>query len=237
MIPAKTQPIRIDADRRSAVSNSAAVEDLRIPTKPLYYRFIKRLFDIVFSLCVIAVGLIPGVILSIFIVFDTKGTPIYSQERAGRNGKPFKIYKFRTMVSDSDDVEKYFTPAQLEIWKRERKVENDPRITRLGRTLRVLSLDEFPQFINVLFSQMSIIGPRAITFSELEQFGKDKDLLLSVPPGITGMWQIGGRNAATFENGMRQSIELDYARHASLKTDAKVFFGTFITMFVKRTGR
>ena len=207
-----------------------------VKKKPLYYRFIKRLFDFVFSSCVIAVGLIPGLILSLFIVADTKGTPIYSQTRVDRNGKPFKIYKFRSMVADSDNVEKYFTPEQLETWKRELKVDNDPRITKLGNIIRKTSIDEFPQFINVWLGQISVIGCRVITFDELEWFGEDKDLLLSVAPGITGLWQTGPRNLATFESGLRQKLELSYATNASLSLDMKIFFRTFRVMVV-RTGQ
>lgn len=190
-----------------------------------------------FSLCVIVVGFIPGIVLCAFIAADTKGSPIYTQERVGRKGRPFKILKFRTMVADSDSVEKYFTPQQLEVWRRERKVEDDPRITPLGRRLRAMSIDEFPQFVNVLLGQISVIGPRAITFDELEHFGPDKELLLSVAPGITGLWQIGDRNAATFDNGTRQTIELDYVRRASLRTDLAIFIGTFGAMFTRRTGK
>lgn len=205
--------------------------------RSLGYRFLKRLFDVVFSLCVIVMGIIPGLLLSIAIAIDTKGSPIYSQVRVGKWGKPFKIYKFRTMVADSDNVEKYFTPEQLEVWKRERKVDNDPRITKLGRVLRVTSFDETVQFVNVLLGQISVIGPRAITYSELKFFSGSESRLLSVPPGITGLWQVSERNSATFENGMRQKIELDYVRCASLRTDAKVFLDTFSAMFVKRSGR
>ena len=241
MTPVETQLDSIEVGPSLCCSGSGSVTEDSLEgctkNKPLYYRFIKRLFDIVFSLCVIVVGFIPGAILSIFIFIDTKGTPIYSQERVGRDGKPFRIYKFRTMVADGDNVEKYFTPEQLEVWKRERKVEDDPRITRLGRILRALSIDEFPQFINVLLSQISIIGPRVITFSELEHFGEYKDLLLSVPPGITGLWQIGDRNSATFENGTRQEIELRYVLRASLGADIRIFLGTFSAMFVKRSGK
>lgn len=201
------------------------------------YRFLKRLFDIVFSLCVIVIGLIPGLLLSIAIAVDTKGSPIYLQVRVGKWGKPFRIYKFRTMVADSDDVEKYFTPEQLEVWKRERKVDNDPRVTRLGRVLRATSFDETAQFINVLLGQISVIGPRVITFDELEHFGNEKARLLSVTPGITGMWQTGERNLATFENGLRQKIELEYVQEANVLTDVRIFFKTFGVMFSKRTGR
>lgn len=209
----------------------------RLDHRSLGYRFLKRFFDVVFSLCVVVVGLIPGLLLSIAVVIDTKGSPIYSQVRVGKWGKPFRIYKFRTMVVDSDNVEKYFTPEQLEVWERERKVDDDPRITKLGRILRATSFDETAQFVNVLLGQISVIGPRVITYDELEHFGDAKAQLLSVTPGITGMWQTGQRNLATFENGLRQSIELEYARRANICTDISVFFKTFNVMISKRTGK
>ena len=108
--------------------------------RPLGYRFIKRAFDAAFSTTVIAVGLAPCVLLAIAIAVDTKGSPIYSQERVGRLGRPFRIYKFRSMVADADDVEKYLNAEQLAEWRRERKVDDDPRITRLGRIIRSTSL-------------------------------------------------------------------------------------------------
>lgn len=205
--------------------------------RSLGYRVAKRAFDITFSAVVIAVGLIPCALLSVAIADDTKGTPIYSQERIGRLGRPFRIYKFRSMVADADDVEKYFTPDQLEEWHRERKVAGDPRITPLGRILRKTSLDELPQFLNVLAGQMSVIGPRAITSEELAHYGCDAAVLLSVPQGITGAWQAGPRNDATFENGERQRIELEYARRASFREDAHVFLATFDAMFARRSGK
>lgn len=202
------------------------------------YRILKRVFDVVFSLCVIVVGFIPALILSIAIVVDTKGSPIYSQVRIGKWGRPFRIYKFRTMVADSDNVEKYFTPEQLEVWKRERKVDDDPRITKLGRILRATSFDETAQFINVLKGQISVIGPRAITLEELGNYSlNDKFLLLSVPQGVTGMWQCGPRNLATFENGLRQELELAYAENSSMKADIRVFLDTFKVLFIKRNGK
>lgn len=203
------------------------------------YRAVKRLVDIVFSLLVIVIGFIPGVILSFAIARDTKGSPIYSQVRIGKHGKPFRIYKFRSMVADSDNVEKYFTPDQMEAWKRERKVDDDPRVTKLGGALRRVSFDELPQFVNVFLGQISMIGPRVITLDELSQHFsvEEQAQLLSVTPGITGAWQSGLRNSATFENGKRQAIELDYARHASLKTDVLIFFKTIRVMFVDKTGK
>ena len=215
-----------------------ADECRRLDGRPLGYRFIKRAFDIAFSTVIIAVGFIPCAILSIAIAVDTKGSPIYTQKRVGRLGRFFCIYKFRTMVADADDVEKYLDAKQLAQWKRERKVDNDPRITRLGSVLRKTSLDELPQFINVLKGQMSIIGPRVISYDELSNYSRtDIPVLLSVPQGITGPWQAGPRNEANFENGQRQAIELAYARHPTVGEDLKVFFSTIETMFVERTGR
>ncbi len=203
----------------------------------LAYRLLKRLFDVVFSVCVIIVGFVPGLLLSAFIAKDTGGTPIYSQERVGKGGRLFRIYKFRTMVADSDNVEKYLAAEQLEQWRRERKVENDPRITPLGRKLRSTSIDEVPNFLNVLKGDMSVIGPRAVSREEIVWFGNDAETALSVPQGITGAWQVGPRNEATFENGERQSVELEYARNACFSEDARIFFATFASMFIKRTGR
>ena len=222
---------------RPGSTEFAAVSKL-LDTRTLGYRVLKRAFDIAFSSCVIAVGAIPCAVLSVAIAADTKGTPIYAQTRVGRYGRPFSIYKFRTMVADADNVEKYLSPEQLRQWQIERKVDNDPRITPLGRVLRTTSIDELPQFLNVLLGQMSIIGPRPISYDELAHFGKDVALLCSVPGGITGLWQASRRNDATFESGERQEIELSYVRDASLRLDAHCFFGTFGAMFGKnRSGR
>lgn len=206
--------------------------------RPLGYRVAKRAFDIAFSAVVVVVGLVPCALLSVAIAADTKGTPVYSQERVGRLGRPFRIYKFRSMLADADDVEKYLNADQLAEWRRERKVTDDPRITPLGRMLRRTSLDELPQFLNVLKGDMSLIGPRAITYDELGEYGADAPLLLSVPQGVTGAWQAGPRNEATFENGERQRIELGYARNAGFREDTRVFLATFGAMFGRnRSGR
>ena len=142
------------------------------------------------------------------------------------------------MVADADNVEKYLNAEQLAEWKRERKVTDDPRITSLGRVLRRTSLDELPQFLNVLKGDMSLIGPRAITFDELVEYGDNAAVLLSVPQGVTGAWQAGPRNEASFENGERQRIELKYAMNPSLREDGRIFAATFGTMFGKsKTGR
>ena len=169
---------------------------------------------------------------------ESPGARLYSQERVGQGGRPIRVLKVRTMVADADDVTRHLTPEQLEQWEKERKVEGDPRVTRMGRVLRATSLDEVPQFLNVLKGDLSVIGPRPITRDELAWFGDDAEEYLSVPMGITGLWQATTRNDATFESGERQRIELEYVRNAGFKMDARCFFGTFGAMFGKgRTGR
>ena len=116
----------------------------------------KRAFDIVFSACATIVGLIPVALLCLVIRLESPGSPISLQERVGYRGKPLRILKLRTMVADSDDVEKHLSPEQLTQWERERKVDDDPRVTRVGRFLRKTSLDELPQFLNVLAGQIPL---------------------------------------------------------------------------------
>lgn len=203
-----------------------------------FYHFVKRLFDIVFSLLVCVVLFIPTVIVCAAIAIESPGNPFFRQERVGQYGKPIRIWKLRTMVADAHTVpEKYLTPEQLEVWKREQKVDNDPRITKIGLFLRRTSLDEVPQFINVLTGELSVIGPRPITLKETYEFGNARDEFLSCKPGITGWWQVTDRNDATWENHERQLSELFYVRHESFGLDLRIFWRTFSVMFVKQSGR
>lgn len=203
----------------------------------LGYRFVKRAFDIAFSALVIAVLVIPVAILCLVIVLDSPGAPFFRQERIGKGGRPIHIWKLRTMVADAhENPGRYMTGEQLETWMREQKLDDDPRVTRVGRLLRRTSLDELPQFVNVLVGDLSVIGPRPVTLEETYEFGDERGELLSVRPGITGWWQATERNAATWANGRRQELELYYVRHASLVLDARVFALTLRAMFVERTG-
>lgn len=151
-----------------------------------------------------------------------------------------RVLKLRSMVADANDVHKYLSPEQFHQWEVERKVDDDPRITKVGRFIRKCSIDEVPQFLNVLKGDLSVIGPRPITRDEMEQHFSDeeKEELLSITPGITGLWQATDRNDATFESGLRQKIELHYVRNRCFRMDWKCFTGTFGAMFGKRrTGR
>lgn len=207
--------------------------------RPMGFRITKRVFDILFSIFVLiaCILLLPiTLVLLIVIAMQTKASPVYVQERVGRYGKPMKIFKLRSMVGDSDDVEKYLNDEQLVQWRKERKVDNDIRIVPVGRFIRKTSIDEFANVLNVLIGQMSVIGPRPISYEEMRWFTPEQQAeLLAIPGGITGLWQATSRNEATFESGERQTIELEYVKTASFKTDWRVFKGTFRAMF-KGTG-
>lgn len=195
------------------------------------YRVLKRVFDIAFSLVVCAVLALPVAVLCLLIVLDSPGSPFFRQRRIGKGGEPIYIWKLRSMYADAhSDPGKYFTPEQMAQWEREQKVDGDPRITRVGRFLRNTSLDELPQFINVLTGELSVIGPRPVTLEETYEFGNARDEFLSVKPGITGWWQVTERNAATWANGDRQMLELFYVRHASIALDFRIFVRTFKAM-------
>lgn len=227
------------AECSASVGNALVVREIQ-PSGTLAYRFSKRLFDFVFSLCVSVALFIPVAVVCVLIRLESSGSPVYAQERVGKGGKTIKILKLRSMVEDAGNVQKYLSPEQLHQWDVERKVDDDPRITKVGQFIRKCSIDEMPQFLNVLSGDLSVIGPRPITRDELEQHFSDEEKaeLLSVQPGITGLWQATDRNAATFESGLRQKIELHYVRNRCFRMDLKCFTGTFGAMFgKKRTGR
>lgn len=195
------------------------------------YLFVKRAFDICFSVPVCVALAVPVVAACIAITLDSPGAPIFKQERIGKGGKRIYIYKLRTMVSDAHDhPEKYMPPEQLETWRREQKLDDDPRVTKVGRFLRRTSLDEVMQFLNVLSGDLSVIGPRPVTLAETYEYGDAREEVLACKPGITGWWAVTDRNDATWENGDRQNRELFYVRHASLALDARVFVRTFSAM-------
>ncbi len=214
----------------------APVADAPAPKKGgVGYLAAKRVFDIVFSAGVCLVLAVPVAAACAAICIDTPGKPFFKQERIGQGGKKIHIFKLRTMVSDAHDhPERYMSLAQLETWKREQKLDNDPRITRVGRILRRTSLDELPQFLNVLSGDLSVIGPRPVTLAETYEYGNAREEILSCKPGITGWWAATDRNDSTWRSGQRQARELFYVRHQSFGLDARVFVKTFKAM---RRGR
>ena len=199
----------------------------------LAYRVLKRLFDLLFSLFLI-IFLIPlFFIIGILIRVNSKGDIIYSQKRIGKNNKTFACYKFRTMHPQA----KYLLKKILQnnnILKKEfentRKITNDPRITNIGKFLRFTSLDELPQIFNVLKGEMSFIGPRPIVKSEIKKYGKNFEKVFSVKPGISGIWQVSGRNKISYKK--RVELDIIYSENISFLLDIKIFIKTiYIILF------
>lgn len=174
-------------------------------------RFLKRMFDIIFSLIVL-VFILPIIgILSVIIVIESPGWPIYKSRRVKKDGKEFYCYKLRSMYVDADERLKEILasdPKKREEWEKYRKLKDDPRITKIGKIIRKFSLDELPQFINVLLGDMSVVGPRAITKEEIDKYYKEegKFYYYAVRPGITGLWQVSGRNETDYEFRVRTDI-------------------------------
>lgn len=231
----------ISEKKASITRGSYVAPQMRVDGGPkpggYLYRCVKRVFDIFFSAVMTAVLILPTALLCIAVVIDSPGSPIFLQERIGRGGKIIHILKIRTMYKDAHtNPGRYFDEKQFNLWRRERKVVNDPRVTRIGRVLRSTSLDELPQFINVLMGDLSVIGPRPVTSEETYEYGNARAEVLACKPGITGWWQVTERNSASWETGRRQELELFYVRHACLGLDMRIFARTFKAM-VRKTGR
>lgn len=173
--------------------------------------------------------------LYLWVWRTTAGHPIFKQERVGEDGKSFKIYKFRTMRLDADQqLEKILAqdPAAREEWERDHKLKNDPRITRVGRFLRSTSLDELPQLINVLRGQMSLVGPRPIVTKEIIDYGEYIDYYKQVRPGITGLWQVSGRNELSYDE--RVQLDVWYVRNWSVELDLIILTKTIVTVLLRK---
>ena len=193
----------------------------------IFYNLSKRLFDIFFSISIIIICFPIFFILSILIKLGSRGPIFYSQIRLGKNKKPFKCFKFRTMNEEADDMLKKLLIESEDFrdeFQRTQKLKNDPRITPIGKLLRRTSLDELPQFINVVLGEMSIIGPRPIVEEEQKRYGKNLNEVFSIKPGITGLWQVSGRNNLSYER--RVILDLMYARNRNFYIDLNILIRT-----------
>ena len=190
----------------------------------MMYKIIKRLFDFCAALIGSIITLPFFIIIAIAIKLDSKGPVFFIHHRVGKNGKPLPILKFRTMVVGAESMIKDFTPEQKKEWETNFKLEHDPRITRIGHFLRKTSIDELPQLYNILAGQLSVVGPRPVTEEEIEKYGKNKDKILSVTPGLTGWWACNGRSNIDYQE--RMELELYYVDHASLLLDLKIILKT-----------
>ena len=208
--------------------------------KKTVYAFIKRFADIILSLLASIILLIPIAVVSIVIMVKDPGSPFYVHTRVGKNHKPIKILKLRSMRKNADRLEDMLTPGQMEEYKREYKLRDDPRLIGwkkpgdgsrcFGAKIRQWSIDEVLQIpYNILLkADMSLVGPRPIMENELQEnyTSEQQRLLLSVKPGLTGFWQAYARNDAMYEDGKRQRMELWYVQNRSLWLDIKILFAT-----------
>ena len=208
--------------------DTAKVTSKYVANKPVY-DFVKRFADIICSAIAIILLSPFFIIISIAIKATSKGPVIFVHKRVGKNGKKIGIYKFRSMVINAEELIEKFTPEQKEEFKKNFKLENDPRITKIGKFLRKTSLDELPQLFNILKGDLSIVGPRPIMEVETKIYGKYKDMLLSVKPGLTGFWAANGRSDTSYKR--RRAMEIYYVKNRSLLFDIKIIFKTVISVF------
>ncbi|WP_374111368.1 sugar transferase [uncultured Clostridium sp.] len=195
------------------------------------YLFLKRIIDFMASLIGIILLSPVFLIISIMIKFDSKGPIVFGHIRKGLHGKDIRVYKFRTMYENSKEIFDNFTEEQKKEFYINFKLDNDPRITKLGHFLRKTSLDELPQLFNILKGDMSIVGPRPIVEGEIERYGKYSKKLFSVMPGLTGYWQANGRSDTTYEE--RVAMDMYYIDNRSTVLDIKIIFKTFISVIKK----
>lgn len=197
--------------------------------------FIKRGIDLVAGI----IGCLLLAPITLFVVVlntinKDYGPIFFTQKRIGKNGKVFKMYKFRTMVVGAEEILKKHIEEQTEIGKEyieHKKIKNDPRITKIGKFLRTTSLDEFPQFINVIKGEMSLVGPRPYLPMEKEAMGKYYDYIIQMKPGVTGPWQVAGRNNLEFED--RLELDKEYCTKRGNRKDIKILFKTIMKVIKK----
>ena len=208
------------------VPASPSAEEL-IARQSLRDRFVKRGGDIVFSLAVLSLGAPVFLMLAALVKMTSRGPVFYVQQRVGRDYRRFGCIKFRTMRPDADQMlSKLLAESpQLEAeFVNDFKLKDDPRITGVGKFLRRSSLDELPQFLNVLRGEMSVVGPRPIVEKELPRYGGKMEEVLAVRPGLTGLWQVSGRNNLSYQKRVR--LDVHYARQRNFALDLKIILRT-----------
>ena len=223
------------------VTNENIVQDMsklsskkykEILVKRTPYRIVKRIIDVILSTIGLIVLLPVFAIIALMIKLESKGPVFFKHTRIGKNGKIIKMYKFRSMVENAEELIKNFTPEQMKEYKEYYKLSNDPRITKVGKVLRKASLDELPQLINIIKGDLSIIGPRPVIEEELKKYRDNSEKFLSVTPGLTGNWAANGRSCTSYEH--RMEMELFYVDNVSLKLDLKIFFKTIEAVISRR---
>jgi lipopolysaccharide/colanic/teichoic acid biosynthesis glycosyltransferase len=206
--------------------------NFEVGNSSVIYLFTKRTLDIVCSLLAIIV-LSPFLLIIILAIRLTSDGPgIYRQNRIGKNGNIFSIYKCRSMVNGADDLSLFLTPDMLEYYRINRKITDDPRITKVGKILRKTSLDELPQIFNIFKGDMSIVGPRPLLPDEIEMYGDSFEKYISVKPGLTGLWQIRSRNRTSMTD--RAMFDNEYLTKKNFTYDFGILLKTFGVVLSKK---
>lgn len=207
-------------------------EEIDATSEITMFDITKRFFDIILAFSAIILLSPFLVIIAIAVRLDSKGKVVFGHTRLGKDKKEIKIYKFRTMVCNADEVFKSFTEEQKQEYYENFKLDNDPRITKVGNFLRKTSLDELPQLINILKGELSVVGPRPIVQDEVKKYGECAERFFSVVPGLTGYWQANGRSDTTYEE--RVAMDMYYIENRSLWLDFKIILQTFSSVLRKR---
>lgn len=212
------------------VLTTESLERFGVPNSP-----VSRFIDVILILLAAPFILMFFLIISVSILLDSKGGVFYRQSRIGLGGRRFMALKFRTMVLNADQILHEYLEKSPELkaeWQATHKLKQDPRVTRVGSVLRKLSLDEMPQFWNVLIGDMSLIGPRPIVEAEIEKYGKCFDLYIQSRPGLTGLWQVSGRSDTSY----KRRVELDeyYLLNRSIKLDIQIILKTIYVVIGRK---
>lgn len=221
------------------VINKPILENTTIDNKKIKIyieKGIKRIVDIIVGLLgtIMLIPITAVIYITKKVLKEDNGPIFYDQLRIGKDGKHFKLYKYRSMIVGADEILKEYLASNEEAkieFEKNQKLRNDPRITKLGNFLRKTSLDEFPQFINILKGDMSLVGPRPIVDREVELFGDKMKIVHSVRPGLTGYWAANGRSDTSYEQ--RVEMEAYYAENFSLLLDIKIIFKTIKSVINK----
>jgi len=214
----EAEEVRREADRRGLLDR-------------FYRLYGKRILDIVFSVVALPVVLPVSALIALAIKLDSPGPVLVRVPRLGRGGSVFLMYKFRSMVENAHEILQQLLEAHPELrreFEATQKLKNDPRVTRVGRWLRRTSLDELPQIINVFRGEMSWVGPRAVPPPEISMYGSQGEKVLTVRPGMTGLWQISGRADLPYQERVRLAVE--YIDRMSLGLDLRIMFRTLPVM-------
>ena len=200
--------------------------------KKKYYKIIKTIFDLFFALIILVVGSPIFIIIALLVKLSSRGPIFFLQKRIGKNKKSFNCIKFRTMHPEAEDILENLiinNEALRKEFEETHKLKNDPRITNIGKFLRKTSLDEIPQFLNVIKMEMSIVGPRPIVKKEILKYGKSYKKVISIKPGITGLWQVSGRNNLSYKR--RVTLDCLYVDNMSPIIDIRIIIRTFGVIF------